>query len=443
MALGIGDGPNERYDRQLMIWGNTGQEVLLRAHVCVVESEQTLLMQECIKSLVLMGVGEITVVSNSCGSSQAGLFGLDALQRMNPNVNFHLKEMSSLPPDAQPQHAFWQSFSIIICLCTAGPMLQHVLGLSASNVIHAYTFDDLGFIRLLGKEPHCVVNSHQHTTYDLRLNRMWDELAQYHRSFDLNHMSHEQVSSVPYSVLLFNVRQSLQLKGIPINRKTVKAELSQLHNSLLTGPLSDDVNFAEAERFAFLLCKPTGEFPPNLTKIITTFESEPVSTVNRWVYQFALSVRSFFELNGDIPVSKAIPDMESSTSLFIAQKAIYHRKADKDKSEILKILADKKFHLIPEHLMDIMLENLSCLDVILLGYKNSLPELHSGNPKYEELLSRQSNGNSSKLSSPSIISIIGAIISQECVKLLTHQYAPIENSMIYDGASNSTSTFIL
>ena len=53
---------NERYDRQMMVWGNEGQDLLRDSHVCVMHFDQDSVVTECIKSLVLVGVGRISVV---------------------------------------------------------------------------------------------------------------------------------------------------------------------------------------------------------------------------------------------------------------------------------------------------------------------------------------------------------------------------------------------
>lgn len=48
-----------RYDRQLRLWGDDGQERLERAHVCLLNA--TALGTEVLKSLVLPGVGAFTI----------------------------------------------------------------------------------------------------------------------------------------------------------------------------------------------------------------------------------------------------------------------------------------------------------------------------------------------------------------------------------------------
>ena len=51
---------NFRYDRQLRLWGDHGQVALERARVCLIGATAT--GTEILKSLVLPGVGNFTIV---------------------------------------------------------------------------------------------------------------------------------------------------------------------------------------------------------------------------------------------------------------------------------------------------------------------------------------------------------------------------------------------
>lgn len=51
---------NVRYDRQLRLWGDHGQELLESAHVCLLNA--TSLGTEILKSLILPGVGSFTII---------------------------------------------------------------------------------------------------------------------------------------------------------------------------------------------------------------------------------------------------------------------------------------------------------------------------------------------------------------------------------------------
>ena len=85
----------DRYDRQLRLWGKSGQQQLESAHICIVGKE-TALLQETLKNLVLAGVSKFTwycpdeetvkyETDGSSGPKQAtSLFYADIVSDLNP-----------------------------------------------------------------------------------------------------------------------------------------------------------------------------------------------------------------------------------------------------------------------------------------------------------------------------------------------------------------------
>ncbi|CAJ0760565.1 2665_t:CDS:2, partial [Entrophospora sp. SA101] len=43
---------------------------------------------------------------------------------------------------------------------------------------------------------------------------------------------------------------------------------------------------------------------------------------------------------------------------------------------------------------------------------------------------------------PNIAALLGGLVSQEIIKLITHQYIPMENTSIFDGIKSTASTFV-
>ncbi|XP_051030379.1 NEDD8-activating enzyme E1 regulatory subunit-like [Phodopus roborovskii] len=50
----------QKYDRQLRLWGDHGQEALESAHVCLINATAT--GTEILKNLVLPGIGSFTII---------------------------------------------------------------------------------------------------------------------------------------------------------------------------------------------------------------------------------------------------------------------------------------------------------------------------------------------------------------------------------------------
>jgi NEDD8-activating enzyme E1 regulatory subunit len=44
---------------------------------------------------------------------------------------------------------------------------------------------------------------------------------------------------------------------------------------------------------------------------------------------------------------------------------------------------------------------------------------------------------------PNIASLMGGLVAQEVIKIITRQYIPVNNTCIYDGMNATTATYIL
>jgi len=61
----------QKYDRQLRLWGDHGQEALESAHVCLINATAT--GTEILKNLVLPGIGSFTIIDgNQVSGEDAG-----------------------------------------------------------------------------------------------------------------------------------------------------------------------------------------------------------------------------------------------------------------------------------------------------------------------------------------------------------------------------------
>ena len=83
-----------RYDRQLRLWGDSGQSKLNQAKILIIGNGITAL--ETAKSLILPGVGSITIVASEEKNNCQNFFHtIEDLQQLNPSVN--LSELQNLP----------------------------------------------------------------------------------------------------------------------------------------------------------------------------------------------------------------------------------------------------------------------------------------------------------------------------------------------------------
>ncbi len=58
----------QRYDRQLRLWGDRGQEILENANICLIGASA--IGTELLKDLVLPGIGSFTIVDDTMVSKK-------------------------------------------------------------------------------------------------------------------------------------------------------------------------------------------------------------------------------------------------------------------------------------------------------------------------------------------------------------------------------------
>ncbi|XP_064091598.1 NEDD8-activating enzyme E1 regulatory subunit-like [Macrobrachium nipponense] len=120
----------KKYDRQLRLWGDHGQSSLECAHVCLISASAV--GTETLKSLVLPGIGAITIIDDAKVSPKdignnffvdgdsvgrpRGEVALQLLLELNPDVrgtfvDQPLQEILDNQPD------FFSPFSVVIATC--------------------------------------------------------------------------------------------------------------------------------------------------------------------------------------------------------------------------------------------------------------------------------------------------------------------------------------
>ncbi|CAI9615860.1 unnamed protein product [Staurois parvus] len=200
----------QKYDRQLRLWGDHGQEALESAHVCLINATAT--GTEILKNLVLPGIGSFTIVDgnevrgedvgnnffltrSNIGKSRAET-AMELLQELNEDVtgNFVSQHPDHLL-DGDP--SFFNKFTLVIAtqlpestlLCLAETLWNANIPLV---ICRAYGF--VGYMRIIVKE-HTVIESHpDNALEDLRLDQPFSELREHLQLYDLDHMDRKDHS---------------------------------------------------------------------------------------------------------------------------------------------------------------------------------------------------------------------------------------------------------
>ena len=213
---------NDKYDRQLRLWGSNGQRALMNAHILLINADAV--GTESLKNLVLPGIGRFTVMDDKCvtevdlgnnffvapdkvGRSRAEVV-TEMLCEMNADVTG-----SAIPtyPSNQLGHEFWSQFTLIIASNMDETQLS---GLSTTcstfklPLLIVRSYGLLGYCRVLVQNHHIIESKPDSDPYDLRILNPFPELDEYCGGFVLSEMESLEHGHTPYIIILHQAIRS-------------------------------------------------------------------------------------------------------------------------------------------------------------------------------------------------------------------------------------------
>ena len=333
-----------RYDRQLRLWGDEGQDALESASVCLLNA--TTLGCEILKNLVLPGVGEIHIVDNNTVSVidvQTNFFLVpgdvgkarcecvtSSISQLNPETK-HTAYNLSVSDFVQNHLDSLKRFSVFIVSNLSLSEYKEIaqiawdanIPLVIANIVGMYTE-----IRIVVRE-HCVIESKPDTPLpDLRLDKPFTELIDFYQNIDLSAFTDTEHAHIPFVVILLKCLdqwRSSHNGEIPRNHKE-KTEFKSLINALRRK--TDEENFNEACQNVNK-CVVATSLPSNVKDL---FE-DPACCVSSSASPFwltAAAVKQFYNVRGVLPVSGVLGDMTADSQSFVALQTLYRDKAASD-----------------------------------------------------------------------------------------------------------------
>ncbi|GAV66977.1 ThiF domain-containing protein [Cephalotus follicularis] len=338
--------PKTKYDRQLRIWGEQGQTALERASVCLLNCGPT--GSETFKNLVLGGVGSITVIDgskvevgdlgnnfmldeSSVGHSKAKCV-CAFLQELNDAVKAKFIEEY---PEAliETKASFFSQFTLVVAtqlVEDAMIKLDRICREANVMLVFARSYGLTGLVRISLKEHAVIESKPDHFLDDLRLNNPWAELKRFAESIDLNNPDLVVHKHTPYIVILVKMAEEWAKShggNFPSTREE-KKEFKGLLNAMKIA--LDEDNYKEAIEASFKVFAPRG-ISSDLQQIINDSCAEVDSNSSDfWVMVAALKEFIATEGCGETPLEGSIPDMTSSTELYVTLQKIYQAKAEAD-----------------------------------------------------------------------------------------------------------------
>ncbi|KAL1220435.1 NEDD8-activating enzyme E1 regulatory subunit AXL [Cardamine amara subsp. amara] len=343
-----------KYDRQLRIWGESGQAALETASICLLNCGPT--GSEALKNLVLGGIGSITIVdgskveigdlgnnfmvdAKSVGESKAKCV-CTFLQELNDAVNAKFVEES---PETliSTDPSFFSQFTLVMATqLVEDSMVKLDRICREANVILviARSYGLTGFVRISVKEHVVIESKPDHSLDDLRLNNTWPELKSYVETIDLNVPDPNDLNvpdpiahkHIPYVVILVKAAEEwaqTHSRNLPSTREE-KKEFKYLVKSKMVS--MDEDNYKEAIEAAFKVSAPRG-ISQEIQEIINDRCAEVGSNSSDfWIMVAALKEFISNEGGGEAPLEGSMPDMISSTEHYISLQKIYQSKAEAD-----------------------------------------------------------------------------------------------------------------
>uniref|UniRef100_A0A673YBV0 NEDD8-activating enzyme E1 regulatory subunit n=1 Tax=Salmo trutta TaxID=8032 RepID=A0A673YBV0_SALTR len=494
----------QKYDRQLRLWGDHGQEELENAHVCLINS--TASGTEILKNLVLPGIGSFTIVDGHkvSGEDNRAQAATELLQELNTDVSGNFVEESpDKLLDNDPE--FFHRFTLVIgvqlpestCL-----RLGSVLWNANVPFLVCRTYGLVGYMRLVVKE-HTVIESHpDNALEDLRLDQPFAELKSHIQSYDLEGMGKKDHGHTPWIIIVAKYLEkwfSEHNFQLPKNYKEKEAFKQLIRQGILKnekGTPEDEENFEEAIKNVNTALNPTKVVNENMT---------PFWVMTRAVREFVQN-----DGRGNLPVRGSIPDMIADSEKFINLQNVYREKAMQDASVVSKHVESLLqsvgkvcgpysavsgiFHLVQcknaaflrvvrcrslaeEYSVEtVNKDEISNADgeMVLYLMLRSVDRFYQQHSRYPGVYNYQVEEDISKLklcvnsllqeyslnvsvkddyihefcrygaAEPhTVASFLGGSAAQEAIKLITRQFVPFNNTFIYNAMSQTTATFQL
>ena len=523
---------DKRYDRQLRLWGSHGQAALEAAHVCLINATAT--GTEILKNLVLPGVGSFTVVDKAkVGTQEIGNNFFTSLEdvggsrarstirlllKLNDVKGYYIEEDIEDVMHADPD--FFTRFSVVIATGLPQVTLAKVARLLWSQTIPllvARSYGLLGYIRL-ALCHHEIIESHPDNHHeDLRLDCPFPGLKKHMNTLDLAGMNNTKHGNVPFLVIVYKYLQQWKETHsgrIPENygEKLKFKDLirSGIRNNEEGVPL-DEENFEEAIQNVNGIIN-SYKIP---SSVLDIFENPLCTSITPDSNVFWLLARALHEFvvnegNGRLPLRGSIPDMISSSDMYIDLCRVYQEQAKADIDVVashlgqLLISLGRSTNFISENDIKQFCRNSAFLRV--LQYRSIDEELNMPNKttlsshlehtesdlvyyilllaadKFHEMFQAYPGEGTDgmeadaaqmksivvsllqKWSLPttlihddyivefcrygageihSVAAFIGGVAAQEVIKIVTRQYIPLNNTLIYNAATTSTLTVVL
>jgi NEDD8-activating enzyme E1 regulatory subunit len=382
----------DKYDRQLRLWGASGQRAL--GETCVVLLRATAAGTETCKNLVLPGIGALYIVDDHAviGDQYMSNFfltktdadagkgraqnALENLLELNPDVQgsyLHVSEgLHSLDLAALlvaiPTTAFAGGGTTIRRCIVIGSDLEPTLLRTVAAVcddrrtpfIAVHSYGLIGLVRLQTPPLALLDPKPRDTVPDLRLLRPFPSLQTLADTIDWDHLPDHEHGHVPYPYILLRAMTVWQTDHATINIPKTMVEKQEFVATVKSMARNYDMqlNFHEAVNNAYLAYTERVIDWDRLDHIAASLPPDHV------VLLLISALREFCQQHRpDGPLHGSIPDMTASTEHYVKLQGAYRQQADADRDVLKSFLLKAAEVVVDDETMVLFCQNVHDLDV--------------------------------------------------------------------------------
>ncbi|XP_055833074.1 NEDD8-activating enzyme E1 regulatory subunit AXR1-like isoform X3 [Solanum dulcamara] len=254
------------------------------------------------------------------------------LQELNDAVK--AKFIEDCPEELiETNPSFFSQFTLVIAIQLVENFmvkLDRICREANIILIFARSYGLMGLVRISVKEHTVIESKPDHFLDDLRLNNPWPELTRFTETIDLNTTDAVVHKHTPYIIILVKLAEewaNTHGGNLPSTREEKRQFKDLIKSKMIT---MDEENYKEAMEASYKVFSPRG-ISANLQKIIDDSCAEVDSNSSDfWVMVAALKEFIASEGGGETPLEGSIPDMTSSTELYVNLQKTYQAKAEVD-----------------------------------------------------------------------------------------------------------------
>lgn len=327
---------DDKYDRQLRLWGPDGQRRLAESHVLLINATAT--GTEALKNLILPGIGKFTVADKEkvTPTDHGNNFFVTEEDIGKPRAEVVTHLLAELNPDSHPYclpncdaNTFisdpkkLEPFNLIIaCDITEDEivLLSKACKQMNKSLLISVSMGLIGYVRIY-KPEHLIIESKPTGKIegDLRLNKPFPELLEFAKTYNLEQLSLKLHEHVPFPVLLLKAKDKWMAENggiLPQNFK--EKETFALGLKKMAKDYNVEENFQEAFRNA-PLCFTQDMLTEDQHQIFDNPKCVDKKCQEKfWILAGALL--NFYKKYGEIPLSGKIPDVTADTTSYLTMQ---------------------------------------------------------------------------------------------------------------------------